>query len=398
MGAWIEVFKTGTHISGNGVTKTYTEDDLDNIVKLYNEQTDHEAPLVLGHPTTDSPAYGWGKKLKRVGAKMLAYVDQVADSIVEAVSKGEYKKVSIALYPDGLLRHIGLLGAVPPAVKGLASVQFAEGLEFDEYIWVTDETRMPTVARILSSIRDFLIEKHGIETTDKIIDKDDIAYLNRPAQENMITVKDKKEDTALNPNYSEQEVSDMEKAQLEEFEKGLLAKVQTMVTESMTSFSETVGKQITNLTTLVTGHVETAANNAKTAAIETSKTAFAAFCETLCKEGKMLPAEKDGIVLEYADLLVAEQTMTFAEADVRPSDKMKKRLESRPVMFKPGMTFADPNKKMKTAGTEVPVEFAELSDRISPDSIDQDAQIMAYAEEHKCSYEDAAAKYARATF
>jgi len=397
MGAWIEVFRTGTHTSNNGIKKTYTEADLDNIVKLYNEQTDHEAPLVLGHPATDSPAYGWGKELKRVGAKMLAYVDQVADSIVEAVNKGEYKKVSIALYPDGLLRHIGLLGAVPPAVKGLAPVQFAEGLEFDEYIWVTDETRMPTVARILSSIRDFFIEKHGVETTDKIIDKDDIAYLNRPAQENMITVKDK-EETALNPNYSEQEVSDMEKAQLEDFEKGLLAKVQTMVTESMTSFGETVGKQITNLTTLVTSQVETAAKNAKTAAIETAKTAFATFCETLCKEGKMLPAEKDGIVLEFADLLVAEQTMTFAETDVKPSEKMKKRLESRPVMFKPGMTFADPNKKTKTAGTEVPVEFAELSDRINPESLDQDAQITAYAEDHKCSYEEAAAKYASATF
>ena len=59
-----EVFKIGTHTDSAGNTHEYTDQDLINIAEKYNNQSEHEAPIVIGHPDTNSPAYGWVKSLK----------------------------------------------------------------------------------------------------------------------------------------------------------------------------------------------------------------------------------------------------------------------------------------------------------------------------------------------
>lgn len=403
-GAWLEIFKTGTHTSGNGITKEYKDDDLAHIVKTYNEQKDHEAPLVLGHPTNDQPAYGWAKELKMAGSKLLAYVDQVSGDIVDAVKRGEYKKVSIALYPDGLLRHIGLLGAVPPAVKGLAPVQFAEGEEFEEYIWVNDETRMPTVARIFSSLRDLLIEKFSLDVADKAIDKSDVEYLQRPSESISLTVSSEK---AIPTNYNEhtkQEEEEMEALKLKiEALEGVVTAQAAQITAQTAQFSELMDgfKKLQEFVTSVNDEsakkAKEDAARAKETAFEASKTAFAAFCETLAKDGKILPAEKEGLVDEYADLLKAEETLTFAEGAQKPSEKMKTRLESRePIFLSRKEMFADGRKvsKKDIKIGEVPAEFSEVANKIDPMSLETDKAIREYAEKHKVTYEEAAQAYA----
>lgn len=120
----IEVFKTGEHISANGIAKNWTEEDLQSIVNAYNEQQDHNAPVVIGHPTTNSPAYGWVKALEYKDGVIYAELDKVDTQFAELVNEGKYQKVSIALYENGLLRHVGFLGAVPPAIKGLKPFKF----------------------------------------------------------------------------------------------------------------------------------------------------------------------------------------------------------------------------------------------------------------------------------
>lgn len=137
---WIEVFKAGTHTDSAGNVRDWTTDDIDTMVALYNNQPDdtkHEAPVVIGHPEDDSPAYGWVAELKRDGDILLARLKDLAPEFVEWVQKGLYKKRSISVYSDLLLKHVGFLGGVPPAVKGLADPQFNHGekaivIEFDE--------------------------------------------------------------------------------------------------------------------------------------------------------------------------------------------------------------------------------------------------------------------------
>ena len=57
-----EIFKTGTHTSDKGVTKDYSMDDLNFIASNYKPDED-EAPIVIGHPQDNEPAFGWTDSL-----------------------------------------------------------------------------------------------------------------------------------------------------------------------------------------------------------------------------------------------------------------------------------------------------------------------------------------------
>lgn len=386
-GHWIEVFKTGTHVSSNGVKKTYTEDDLKNIADMYNQQSEHEAPLVIGHPKTDDPAFGWGKKLKAAGEKLFAYVDQLHEDVIAGVNNGHYKKVSIALYPNGLLRHIGLLGAVPPAVKGLAPVQFAQDSEYEEYITLTAEWRMPYVARLFGNLRDFLIEKFGVDSADKAVPKYDIDFLRDEARDlrmmipdtdEVVPVVDKPEGVIANFNEEEEKEMDELKALVKSLE------------DKLSKMYEETDKKIQDITAIVNQHTESFAEASKKTSVSALKTEFAAFCETLVQEGKVYAAEKDSIVEEYAVLLAVESKLEFNEAEIKPSEMMKKRLEARPVLIQSNKPFAvKPAASTQAGAPELPSEYSDLAPRVDMTSLEIDQKIRTYAESNKVTYEQA---------
>ncbi len=141
---WIEVFKTGEHIASDGTKFSSTGEVINNITSLYNFKVDESdsnmAPLVLGHPKDNEPAIGWVERLGRRGEKLVAKLTNIAPEVVEQIKQGKFKKISISLYPDLMLRHIGLLGAASPAVKGLNSVKFNEYLNFLNYLEEDDNT------------------------------------------------------------------------------------------------------------------------------------------------------------------------------------------------------------------------------------------------------------------
>jgi len=120
---WISIFKSGTWTDASGKTMTFTEEDLDKIVKKY-AQSGHAAPIAIGHPETNAPAYGWVKELKRLGKTLFAQVDQITPEFSEMVDKGLFKKRSISLYPDLTLRHEGFLGAMPKFILILLFLKF----------------------------------------------------------------------------------------------------------------------------------------------------------------------------------------------------------------------------------------------------------------------------------
>lgn len=130
---WKEVFKAGLHTDANGNEREWTEEDLNAIVEKYNNQLPderHDAPVVIGHPVNNSPAYAWVEQLKKNGDTIEAKFSQIDPQFEELIKEGRYKKVSIALYPDMMLRHVGFLGAVPPAVKGLKDSEFSGDKQF----------------------------------------------------------------------------------------------------------------------------------------------------------------------------------------------------------------------------------------------------------------------------
>ncbi|MFB2554028.1 hypothetical protein [Ensifer soli] len=131
----IHLTRAGRHTSNQGAAVTFSDTDLRAIAAAYDPRT-HEAPIVVGHPKTDAPAYGWVKKLEARPDGLYALPRQGNPEFSEIVRSGAYKKVSPAFYPPSsksnpkpgryYLRHVGFLGAEPPAVKGLNAIQFSE--------------------------------------------------------------------------------------------------------------------------------------------------------------------------------------------------------------------------------------------------------------------------------
>jgi hypothetical protein len=119
------VFRVGTHRDSEGNERTWTSADLDRMISVY-DPTHHEAPIVIGHPKDNSPAFGWVRGLKRKDGTLYAAADLLPE-FDEMVKRGLFKKRSISVYEDGTLRHIGFLGAKPPAIKGLPDIRFGEG-------------------------------------------------------------------------------------------------------------------------------------------------------------------------------------------------------------------------------------------------------------------------------
>lgn len=88
---------------------------------------------------------------------------------VEAVKSGAYKKISVSLYgPESpnnplpghyYLRHVGFLGAQPPAIKGLQAVEFAENeqtLDFETDFSERDLAyNDKALARVLRNLKNF---------------------------------------------------------------------------------------------------------------------------------------------------------------------------------------------------------------------------------------------------
>jgi len=123
---WFAIFKTGKHTNNSGETKEYKAEDLDRMISKFESG---KVPLVIGHPKTNDPAWGWIKSLKRVGDTLYAEAENVVNEFAEMVNKKMFPNRSIAINPDGSLRHVGFLGAVPPAVKGLGEVSFSDSVE-----------------------------------------------------------------------------------------------------------------------------------------------------------------------------------------------------------------------------------------------------------------------------
>lgn len=120
---------------------TFSADDLAAMAASYASRTT-QAPIVVGHPRHDDPAWGWVTGLVADGDDLYAEVDQVPSEFAEQVRSGRYRHVSAALYgPDHKsnptpgawgLRHVGFLGAMPPAIKELERVELNETEEFTE--------------------------------------------------------------------------------------------------------------------------------------------------------------------------------------------------------------------------------------------------------------------------
>lgn len=135
-GQKVDIFKAGTHLSMEGERITFSQADIDAIAAGY-DRTRREAPLTVGHPEHDKPAYGWVRRLHSApGGRLQMEAHQVDPAFAEMVSEGRFKKRSASFYaphhPSNptpgrwYLRHVAFLGAQQPALSGLPDLQFMQ--------------------------------------------------------------------------------------------------------------------------------------------------------------------------------------------------------------------------------------------------------------------------------
>jgi hypothetical protein len=175
--ASIHISKPGKVTSAEGVEVDITPQVLAEVAETY-DASKFEAQLVIGHPRMEAPSFGGIRALSFGSAGLEAEADPTDDA-KDLVAKRHYKAVSASFYTPTApnnptpgkwhLRHVGLLGAVPPAVKGLRALSFAEGEEGVLTFGELPGYAGSVVAGMFRRIREFLISDKGQDVADKVL-------------------------------------------------------------------------------------------------------------------------------------------------------------------------------------------------------------------------------------
>ena len=308
----LHLFKPGKHTAANGATFDFSEAQLLATANAY-DPAKHEAPIVVGHPKQDAPAYGWVKSLAFAEGDLGAEPHQVDPAFAELVSAGRFKKISASFYaPDAAsnpvpgvyyLRHVGFLGAQPPAVKGLKPIEFAaaeEGvLEFADWDDMTN-------ASLWRNLRDWFIEQFGKDKADSVLPDYSISRLQTAAAQEPDEASPASPEGTSSGAYSEpnrgatmtpQEIAAREAALKTQ------AEAQARKDEEQRRREAEFAERETRL-----------AAEEKTRA----RAEVVSFVEGLVKEGKVLPAHKDGLVSVIC-FAASDEAIEFGEGDKKVS-------------------------------------------------------------------------------
>jgi hypothetical protein len=222
-------------------------------------------------------------------------------------STGRFKKISSSFYgpasPNNpvpgvyYLRHIGFLGAQPPAVKGLRASEFAEKeegvIEFADWDDLTN-------AGLWQGLRDWFIEQFGLEKADKVLPGWSIQQLATAA------AQEPDDSSAAMRAYSENHPgATMTPAEIAAREAALKTKAEEQARKDEEHRAKAV---------------EFAERETQLAAEEATRARgeLASFVEGLVKEGKVLPVHQDGLVAFLAGVARA-QVIEFGEGDKKVS-------------------------------------------------------------------------------
>ena len=342
--ARIEVFRPGTFTPMVGKAITYSAADLKAVADAYDPAT-APAPIVVGHPDADAPAFGWVDSFEydTAAERLFANLHEIEPAFAELVKAGRYKKVSMSFFgPDQghnpvpgtwYPKHVGFLGAAAPAVSGLKNAAFAgeAGATFMANFGVGSRA-----ASIFRRLRDWIIDRDGLEAADKLLPAWEIDWLDEaddpvtrfsgppePTPEPEPKPEPKKEPPVANPPdpaFAARE------ADLKKREDDIAARETKAAHDDAVSFAE---KMVT--------------------------------------EGRLLPVLKDKVVAIF-DALPGHESVSFAEGGTKitAGAALREVLQALPVVVSFGEEDLgdDPNGKARAASFASdgkPVDAADLA-------------------------------------
>ena len=364
MSKLFEIFKAGRRTSADGTQWDISDADVARAAAVYDPKL-HEAPIVIGHPKMDAPAYGWIPALSAEGGSLSAEFAQMDDDFAAAVKAGRYKKVSASFWPPNhpnnpvpdsyYLRHVGFLGAHAPAVKGLRQIEFADnetGLaEFSEYA--------RRAASIFRRLREWLIEQYDTATADKVVadwEIRDIEEMAAPPQPDLSTSPAFADPIPQPENHEPIKETDMATEEQLAAEKAAREKAEADAANAKAELKKLQDEQAKDLR-------------------DGAHQQNAEFAEGLVKEGRLKPADKELVI----------QTLDFAEypenttADFGEGDAKKPLSTALREFLSAVLPKQLPTGEFAKAGT---ANFAE--------GMSHHERALAYQKANGCSYEEAA--------
>src|SRR5579884_534059 len=288
---WIEVFRKGKHTDSQGRTRTWSEADLDKIIAA---STGKEIPAVCGHPKTDDPAWAWVEAVKKEAGSIWVKFKDIVPEFAEMVTKKMFPHRSVAINPDFSIRHVGFLGAVPPAIKGLAPITHAAEqpmavIEFADYNDLA-------IADLFRRMREWIIEKFGSDDADRVIPSDQLGFIQQQAAEE----DEEEEVTAGNGGFKQKEE-----------EMGITeVRSEEHTSEAVDGVKAQFSQKIEQLTAENAQLKQSSSEKEKAA----RKAEIKAFCEGLKKSGKLLPAWEAMGIQSFMEAIEEEtETIEFSE-------------------------------------------------------------------------------------
>lgn len=373
----IEAFRAGRHTDMHGNVVEITRAELQASARAYDPAV-FAAPMVIGHPTTEAPAFGWLKKLTVNDSDTLIADDHtdVHPEFASLVLAKSYPKTSISFFRPAAKdnpvpgvwypRHLGFLGATQPALNLKPVVAFSA----DESQYVTfGAYDAMTLANLFRSVKNFLLTKF---TADSVAINDALPEyslndLQMGAARDIAEHQAKQDQSPL--NYAAQQA---------------LAATQTkddaMSAEQLKAAQDAVAAEKTRADNAV---AQLAQTEARARAVS-----FAATAAALVTEGRLHPDEVENYVAFMAQPDDA-QTVSFSAPDGTAKTFNAREFMANFIKRRAPLVELKEIAKGKAAGTTT-VAFSAPSDlAVSADRADLHARATALAAENKLSYVDA---------
>lgn len=213
---FVEVFKAGTHTDSKGRQVTFSRADVEQMVENHKLGA---APAVIGHPKDTAPAYAQvGEYKLDDDGRLFAKFDKINPAFEAGVESGAYYNRSLSVIKDKLhgwrVRHVGWLGAMPPAIDGLQPVEFAVEFSADDetcfefaapgysLVW-----GLESAAKLMRSLRDHLIEKESLAVADAVLPQWQIDSMNEAASTARAQFNDDKPASLFNQPTGEDDMT-----------------------------------------------------------------------------------------------------------------------------------------------------------------------------------------------
>ncbi|KWZ44877.1 peptidase [Burkholderia savannae] len=364
----LHIFRAGTQTDMSGRVLAFAETDLAATAAAYDPKL-HEAPIVIGHPRDNGPAWGWVASLSASAGNLQAEPTQVDPAFAELVDAGRYKKISASFYhPDSphnpvpgvyYLRHVGFLGAQPPALKGLRDVSFSDG---NEGVVEFSDWGQELNASLWRRMREWLLTQFGQDTADQVVPDWQIDSIREVAQQ---------DDDAPTSAFAEPSAATAPTTTQQE---------KDAVTPEQKAALEAENAQLKQQLADVQARE-------RKAATERRHGDHVAYAEQLVKAGRLAPKHKDAVVafLDFAD---SDTPIEFGEGDAKQplATAFRSFLGDLPKV----VDFGEHATRERAGVDETAADTVDYGENVDPKRVELDGRIRAYMREHGVDYPTAA--------